>query len=127
MSRNLNDLSDRFRPKAFEFLARLMEAQIPVIIVDTLRTPAEQAENIRRGVSWTPHSKHLTGDAIDVAPYAVFDLHGPDKLQWDAGDPIWTKLGVIGEACGLKWGGRWTVKDLGHFELKEPPPPKVNV
>lgn len=118
MSRLLNDLSPRFRPLAFELLARLVEAQIPVMVIDTLRTPAEQADNVRRGVSWTPHSKHLTGDAIDICPYAVYDLNGPDKLKWDAGDPIWQKVGAIGEALGLRWGGRWTVKDMGHFEYQ---------
>lgn len=118
MSRRLNDLSPRFRPLAVELLARLVEAQIPVLIIDTLRTPAEQAENLRKGVSWTPHSKHLTGDAIDLCPYAVFDLHGPDKLQWDASDPVWQQIGPIGEALGLRWGGRWKVKDMGHFEYQ---------
>ena len=88
MSRALDDLSPRFRPLAMELLARCVEARIPVLVVDTLRTPAQHAANLANGVSWTVHSKHLDGDAIDVVPYAVYDLHGPDKLQWDAGDPI---------------------------------------
>lgn len=116
MSRRLDDLSPAFRPLAVELLARLMEAGIPVAIIDTLRTLEEQKANLAKGVSWTLRSKHLTGDAIDVCPYDVFALHGPDKLQWDATDPIWARVGQIGEACGLVWGGRWTVRDLGHFE-----------
>ncbi len=120
VSRRLDDLSDAFRPLAFELIARAAEAGIPLLIIDTLRTPQEQAENIAKGVSWTKHSKHLIGRAIDVCPYSHFDLHGPDKLQWDAGDPIWDKLGGIGESIGLTWGGRWKkTPDLGHFELKE--------
>lgn len=117
MSRALDDLSPRFRPFAVELLARLMEANIPVMIVDTLRTPEEQEEFIRRGVSWTRNSKHLTGDAIDIAPYSQYSLHGPDKLQWDADDPSWLRIGQIGEAAGCKWGGRWTRRDMGHFEI----------
>lgn len=120
MSRKLDDLSPAFRLIAFELLARLVEAQIPVMVIDTLRTPEEQAENIRKGVSWTRHSKHLTGNAIDICPFEQFNLHGPDKLRWDSGDPIWTRIGVIGEGLGLRWGGRWTVKDMGHFELVTP-------
>jgi len=120
MSRALDDLSPRFRPKAVELLARLVEAGIHVLIVDTLRTPEEHAENLRKGVSWTTRSKHLTGDAIDIVPYETYALHGHDKVQWDSGDPIWTRIGAIGESLGLRWGGRWKQKDMGHFEYVEP-------
>lgn len=121
MSRAIDDLSPRFRPFAVEFLARLVEAGIAVIIVDTLRTPAEHAANLAKGVSWTTRSKHLDGDAIDVCPYETYALHGGDKLQWDAGDPIWTRIGQIGEACGMRWGGRFKAPakpDMGHFEYR---------
>jgi hypothetical protein len=118
MSRQLDDLEPRFRWIAMELIARAAEAGIPVMIVDTLRTPQEQAENIAKGVSWTTHSKHLTGQAIDVCPYAVYQLRGPDKLQWGGDDPAWEQLGGIGERLGLRWGGRWKQRDLGHFELK---------
>lgn len=123
MSRRLDDLSSRFRPLAFEFLARCVEAGVPVIIVNTLRTPEEQADNILRGVSWTKNSRHLTGDAIDVAPYEVWDQFGPDKLNWTATNPAWAVLGHIGEGLGLRWGGRWTQRDLGHFEYPALPVP----
>lgn len=116
MSRALDDLSPRFRPLAFELLARFTEIGVPVLIVDTLRTPAEHAANLAKGVSWTNHSKHLDGDAIDVVPYSIYDAHGADKLLWDAGDPLWAKLAVIGRGMGLRCGYDWKVKDCGHFE-----------
>lgn len=119
MSRALKDLSPRFRPKAVELLARCVEAGIALMIIDTLRTPEEQAANIAKGVSWTVNSKHLTGDAIDVCPYDQYFLHAADKLKWDANDPVWQTIGQIGEALGLRWGGRWTHKDMGHFEFVE--------
>ena len=116
MSRRLDDLSQEFKPAAFELLARCVEAGIMVMVVDTLRTPAEHAANLANGVSWIKHSKHLDGMAIDVCPYNVWLLDGEDKLQWDPGHPAWKKIGAIGEALGLVWGGRWRKKDLGHFE-----------
>lgn len=119
MSRALDDLHPDFRPKAVELLARCLEAGIPLMIVDTLRTQAEHEANLAKGVSWTKHSKHLDGLAIDVCPFESFQLNGPDKLQWKSDDPVWQKIGPIGEALGLRWGGRWTKPDLGHFELKE--------
>lgn len=118
MSRALNDLSPRFKPLAIELLARLTESGIAVMVIDTLRTPEEHAANLAKGVSWTKRSKHLDGDAIDICPYAIYDVSGPDKLQWDAAHPVWAKVGEIGEALGLTWGGRWKQRDLGHFEWK---------
>lgn len=122
MSRALNDLSPRFKPLAIELLARLTEAGIAVMVIDTLRTPEEHAANLAKGVSWTTRSKHLDGDAIDICPYAIYDVNGPDKLEWNAGHPIWTKVGAIGESLGLRWGGRWKKKDMGHFEYAEKAP-----
>lgn len=119
MSRALDDLSPRFRPLAVEFLARLTEAGIAVMIIDTIRTPEEHAANLARGVSWTKRSKHLDGDALDVCPYETYALVGPDRLRWDAGDPIWARIGKIAESVGLRWGGRWRIPDLGHVEYVE--------
>ena len=124
MSRNLDDLDSRLKPIVFEFLARLIEQGIPVLIVDTLRTPQEQLDAVKNGFSSTLNGKHLPqppegkSKAIDIALYFEFQLHGPDKLQWDSTDPVWLKTGIIGESLGLKWGGRWKrPHDPGHFEL----------
>ena len=132
MSRSLDDLSSRFRPTVFEFLARAAEAGIPLLIVDTLRTPAEQEANLAKGVSWTTNSMHLPQPpdnkslAIDVVPYSLYQLAGPDKLAWDANNPVWQKLGAIGEKLGMSWGGRWKQRDMGHFQFKAVmPPPKA--
>lgn len=116
MSRKLNDLSPRFRPYAIELLARLCEAGIPCQIIQTLRTPEEHAANLAKGVSWVKHSKHLDGDAIDICPYEIYAVNGPDKLLWDASHSAWQTVGRIGESLGLRWGGRWQQRDMGHFE-----------
>lgn len=120
-SRLLDDLSPAFKPLAIELLARLVEANIPVIIVETRRTLAEHQANLAKGVSWTSHSLHIDGDAIDICPYSQYDLHGPDKLAWDAGDPIWAKIAAIGRSLGLRCGYDWQQKDCGHFERVKAP------
>ena len=51
MSRALDDLSPRMRPLADRFLAKLMEARIPVMIVTTTRTAQEQAEKVANNLS----------------------------------------------------------------------------
>ena len=117
MSRALDDLSPEMREKAVELLARCVEAGIAIVVVDTLRTPEEHAQNLANGTSWTKYSRHLDGDAIDIAPFESYALYGSDKIRWDATDTIWRKIGMIGESIGLRWGGRWQIPDLGHFEI----------
>lgn len=111
MSRALNDLSPRFRPLAFELLARCVEAGLPVTIIDTRRTEAEHQVNLANGTSWVDRSMHLDGDAIDLCPTVLLPIKG-----WAPDSPLWQRLGAIGEPLGLRWGGRWQKKDLGHFE-----------
>lgn len=117
MSKRLDDLKPDMRALAVELIARCAEDGDPVFIADTLRTAEEHAANLARGTSWTPHSRHLDGDAIDVVPYLQFQAHGPDKLNWNADDPVWQRIGRIGESLGLRWGGRWKQRDMGHFEI----------
>lgn len=135
MSRRLEDLSSQLYPLATILIARIVEQGIAVMIVDTLRTAEEHQQNLLNGTSAATMSRHLPrrlrkacapndddrekSDAIDLAPYAQYQLHGPDKLQWDTKDPAWKAMGEIGESLGLVWGGRWMrPHDPGHFELK---------
>jgi hypothetical protein len=127
MDTHLDSLDPRFQPLAIALLARLTEARLAVLIVNTRRTAGEQIAAVARGVSWVQHSLHEDGLAIDVAPYETFALHGDDKLQWDTHDRVWLQIGAIGEALGLRWGGRFPPpngagigKDPGHFEYIAP-------
>jgi hypothetical protein len=134
MSRALDDLSSDLQPLAFALLARLVERNVAVMIVDTLRTEAEHLQNLKAGTSATKFSRHLPrrlrrfclpddpnrekSDAMDLCPYEVYALRGPDKLQWDTGDPAWAVIGEEAEKLGLVWGGRWVKPhDPGHVEL----------
>lgn len=134
MSRKLDDLSSAFRPKAFELLARLVERGIAVMVIDTLRTPAEHAANLANGSSKTTLSKHLPrnlrglpndlsgdwdkSDAMDLAPFSQYNLYGADKLEWRANDPAWKIIRDEAEKLDLRSGARWhNPFDPGHVEL----------
>lgn len=119
MSRALDDLAPRFKPKAMELIARIIEHKIPILIVNTRRTQAAQEVAIATGHSWIAHSKHQDGLAIDLAPFEVWNEFGEDKLQWNESDSSWQIMGQIGQSLGLKWGVLVGSKrkDLGHFEL----------
>lgn len=125
--RNLDHLSEEFRPLAFEILARLTEAGIAVILTETRRSAAAHAEDLATGHSWNKVSKHQLGNAIDVCLYDYYDAHGPDKALWNAGDPLWAQVGLVGKrVAGVGWGGDWkhVPPDVGHFELAKSSAPK---
>lgn len=59
----------------------------------------------------TLRSNHMSGTACDFVP--VKD----GKTWWSAPAEVWEIMGIIGEQCGLKWGGRWKdLPDSPHFE-----------
>jgi D-alanyl-D-alanine carboxypeptidase len=123
---SLDHLAPEFRPLAFELIARCVEARIPIVIINTLRTSAEQAAELAAGNSWTPNSKHLPQPpsglslAIDIAPLAQYTEHGESKIDWDDSDSNWNLIGAIGIKLGLRWGKSFPKPDLGHFEYVKP-------
>jgi peptidoglycan LD-endopeptidase CwlK len=112
------------RPLFEQLLQNCAKAGVPCRIVDIFRTSTQQEQKIARGVSWTSHSKHEAqppegkSKAIDIVPLSILSEHKPD---WDPTHPDWQKIGPIGEALGLEWGGRWTTLNNGrgdpsHFQ-----------
>lgn len=88
------------------------------------RTEAEQARLVQEGLSRTMNSKHLTGKAIDLAPYPI-DWNNTKRFYWFAGMVL-----AVAKELGIKlrWGGDWdgdqdlddqTFMDLVHFELED--------
>ena len=117
MSRDPAELSERMKPLWEAFDAKMKEAGIDYILTCTGRTKAEQAELYAQGrtkpgkiVTWTMNSKHIKGDAFDIA------VKVSGKVSWD---PInYQRPGMIGESVGLTWGGLWKGKpDYPHFEI----------
>lgn len=70
-------------------------------------------DEAKRPVTWTLKSRHLDGKAVDLAPSR--DGKSP---WWDAPPAVWERMGLIGQAFGLSWGGTWPdrKKDSPHFE-----------
>lgn len=66
-SRNPADLIEPFQSAILELIKRAKEAGIPAFITDTTRSQAEQNQLVAEGKSWTYHSKHLIGEAADIA------------------------------------------------------------
>lgn len=125
-SRSLDDLDPRFGVIAVQFLGQVRDACIPITIICTRRSQAEQDAAVAHGVSQVKHSKHQDGLAIDICPNELLDKKG-----WEPSSPLWWKLAEIGRGMGLRWGGCWDHPlpqvgkvpswffDPGHFEYVE--------
>ena len=86
---------------------------IDFIVVEGLRTKERQAYLVEKGASKTMNSRHLTGDAVDLAP--IVD----NKVSWD-----WKHFYPLAEAVKqaakevrteVRWGGCW--KSLSEVEF----------
>lgn len=128
-SRSPNDLHPDILPKFHAFLRACQEQAIDVLVTCTYRSNAEQAKLYAQGrtapgkivTDAKPgESKHNNVSANGSPAAKAFDVvpmvNG--KPDWDATDPIWERLGEIGERCGLEWAGRWThFKEYPHFQV----------
>lgn len=87
-----------------------------VHVTEGLRTIGRQRTLFAQGrttpgpiITWTLESRHLTGRAFDIDFVGIAADDVPE-VWWDF-------AGRLGEWLGLRWGGRWGVRDLRHFEM----------
>lgn len=93
-----------------------LRGPLDFVVTEGLRSQQRQAELFRAGKSWTLNSKHLHGQAMDLAVIqfgrAVWDIQTYRELwEWQV-RPAAAELGVK-----LIWGGDWKQVDGVHFEL----------
>lgn len=102
----------------------LRAADHPMFVVQGVRTAAQQQALYAQGrttpgkivtykdgvIHKSNHQPHADGlgHAVDCA------FSGPMPF---AETHPWERYGKLVEAHGLKWGGRWGMKDLPHVEL----------
>ena len=91
---------------------------VPIKVYHGMRTDAEQAGFIAKGVSLVRRSKHQDGLAIDV-----MTKYASGKWTWE--NKYYPKVAAAFYACSRKlgipiiWGGEWKrFKDMVHFERK---------
>lgn len=101
-SRDLTKLIQPFQDSINLLVKRAKEQGLPILVTETTRTLAEQKENVRKGFSKTLNSKHLIGEAVDIA----FQVDG--KLSYDA--KLYERLYSIAKDIPFVI---WPFKDLG--------------
>ncbi len=85
-------------------------------IIEGMRTLATQKKYMAAGATRTMNSRHLTGHAVDIAPW----VGGTVRWDW----PLYHQLAKVikkaadDEGVTITWGGDWrSFKDGPHWEL----------
>jgi len=82
-------------------------------VIEGVRNINRQRELVAKGASTTMNSRHLTGHAVDLAPYPV-------NWDWEYFYPIADAMKQAAEELDvdLEWGGDWkSFPDGPHFQL----------
>ncbi len=121
--KNLATLHPKAAALARAFLANAaaaLPAGVVVKIISGTRTYAEQNALYEQGRSKPGpkvtnarggYSNHNFGVAFDIGLF-----QGAKYLEES---PLYAKLGPIGEAAGLEWGGRWkSMQDEPHYQAR---------
>jgi len=116
----IDGLDSSLRPMAVALLYAANNKGIPLVVTSGYRsiesqqkiwnqgrtTPGRIVTHAEPGNSW-----HNYGLAFDVA------VLKDDKATWPENPKLWNRIGAIGKALGLSWGGDFpgSQKDLPHF------------
>jgi len=94
------------------------------VVLEGLRTKERQAQLLAKGASTTMNSRHITGHAVDIAPWmddgdGVVE-NGEIRWDWPLYHPMAAAVKKAAADLNVKivWGGDWkSFKDGPHFEL----------
>ena len=104
-------------PDIIKVVTRALEISvIDFTVIEGLRTLERQKVLYAAGATKTLKSRHLTGHAVDLAPY----INGSIRWDW----PLFYKIADAMKAASkelgipLEWGGDWkSFKDGPHWQL----------
>jgi peptidoglycan L-alanyl-D-glutamate endopeptidase CwlK len=122
-NRDWNRLDSVFRNRLLAAF-RLMHDRhgYETVLIEGYRSPARQDQLAALGDSVTraaaQQSYHQYGLAADCAFLREGRLVISERDPWTM--RAYERFGHIAEELGLTWGGRWTLKDFGHVELRPP-------
>lgn len=82
-------------------------------VIEGIRNINRQRELVKAGKSTTMNSRHITGHAVDIAPW-------PISWEWEEFYPIADAMKQAAEELeiDLEWGGDWkNFPDAPHYQL----------
>ena len=112
-TRSLQNLSG-VHPDMVAVVKRAIEiSEQDFSVIEGIRHINRQRELVKSGASTTMNSRHLTGHAVDIAPY-------PISWEWEYFYPIADAMKQAAEELDidLEWGGDWkSFPDGPHYQL----------
>lgn len=130
-SRKIEDLHHNLQPICREFMQKVLDAGVDIIITCTYRSNEEQNELYAQGrtksgliVTRARGGQSAHNFTIDGKPAAkAFDIVPMigGKPIWSVGHKAWTIAGKIGMELGLNWYGApgSSFVEFPHFQLME--------
>ena len=89
-------------------------------VLEGLRSVERQRELVAAGKSWTMNSRHITGHAVDLAPWPI-DWHWAPFYKIEKA----MKRAAKELDIPIEWGGDWKrTKDGPHWQLPHRQYPK---
>lgn len=86
--------------------------EVDFVVIEGVRSIARQQELVNQGASQTMNSKHITGDAVDLAAWL-------GTIRWEL--PLYFKIAeamkqaAIENNVAIRWGGAWSVNDIRTY------------
>ena len=112
-TRSLQSLSG-VHPDMVAVVKRAIEiTEVDFTVIEGIRNINRQRELVKTGKSTTMNSRHLTGHAVDIAPW-------PISWDWEHFYPIADAMKQAAEELdvALEWGGDWkSFPDGPHYQL----------
>lgn len=116
--RDWQHLDPDFTQAVLVLFAKMQQRGYPMALLEGFRSAERQEMLADKGPSVTSargdQSKHQYGMAVDLAPMRDGKLVISERDPWAAA--AYQALGEEAAALGFVWGGRWTIRDLGHVE-----------
>lgn len=94
----------------------IAKTSIDFTVLEGVRTMQRQKELFDQGATTTMNSRHLTGHAVDIAPYVA----GEVSWHWPHYHALAAHIKKAARDLGvpIEWGGDWeTFKDGPHWQL----------